>query len=161
MFAGYAKLYKLQGGSFQAVSPNFLAKIDRLELDPLDTDIIYVAVNNDLQKSTDKGVSFSSMTSFSSNITSIEVNNENNSIVYVTTRGTAGKVFKSIDGGTNFTDITGNLPSIPKKIIKTTHLVSTALDFLDNQTASGVRVHDNNNFFGSIDGCEFLHQTTS
>lgn len=118
LFAGYAKLYKLQGGSFQAVSPNFLAKIDRLELDPLDTDIIYVAVNNDLQKSTDKGVSFSSMTSFSSNITSIEVNNENNSIVYVTTRGTAGKVFKSIDGGTNFTDITGNLPSIPKKIIK-------------------------------------------
>ncbi len=118
IYAGYSSLYKLCG-SFQAVSPSFGSNIDFLEIDDIDPDNIYVAINNSLRKSTDKGVSFSSVETFSSNITSIEVNNSNSDIVYVTTSGTSnGKVYKSIDGGLNFTDITGTLPSVTKNIIK-------------------------------------------
>ena len=118
LFAGYKKLYKLEGGSFVPVSNNLGSNIGRLELDPIDTDIIYASNGSSLRKSTDHGQTISTISSFNSALTSIEVNNENNSIVYVTTGGTSGKVLKSTNGGANFTDITGNLPSVTKNIIK-------------------------------------------
>lgn len=118
IYAGYSSLYKLCG-SFQAVSSSFGTNIDFLEIDDINPDNIYVAINSSLRKSTDKGVTFTNVESFSSNITSIEVNNSNSDIVYVTTSGTSnGKVMKSVDGGLTFTDITGSLPSITKNIIK-------------------------------------------
>ncbi len=118
IYAGYTSLYKLCG-SFQQVSSSFGSNIDFLEIDDTNPDNIYVAINSSLRKSTDRGVSFSNVESFNTNITSIEVNNSNNDIVYVTTSGGSnGKVMKSIDGGLNFTDITGSLPSITKNIIK-------------------------------------------
>ncbi|MDX1702478.1 MAG: hypothetical protein R3250_17750, partial [Melioribacteraceae bacterium] len=118
IYAGYSRLYKLCS-SFQPVSSSFGTNIDFLEIDNIDPDNIYVAINNSLRKSTDRGVSFTNVQTFSSNITSIEVNNSNSAIVYVTTAGTSnGKVHKSIDGGQNFTDVTGTLPSVTKNIIK-------------------------------------------
>ena len=118
IYAGYSRLYKLCGG-FQAVSSSFGSNIDFLEIDDTNPDNIYVAINSSLRKSIDRGITFSNVESFGSNITSIEVNNSNNDIVYVTTSGGSnGKVMKSIDGGLNFTDITGSLPSITKNIIK-------------------------------------------
>ncbi len=118
IYAGYGSLYKLCG-SFQAVSPSFGTNIDFLEIDDINPDNIYVAINSSLRKSTDKGISFSNVESFSSNITSIEVHNSNSDIVYVTTSGASnGKVYRSVDGGLNFTDISGSLPSVTKNIIK-------------------------------------------
>lgn len=118
IYAGYSSLYKLCG-SFQAVSPSFGSNVDFLEIDDINPDNIYVAINSSLRKSTDKGLSFTAVESFSSDITSIEVNNSKSDIVYVTTSGTSnGKVYRSIDGGLNFTDITGSLPSVTKNIIK-------------------------------------------
>ena len=118
IYAGYSSLYKLCG-SFQAVSPSFGSNIDFLEIDDINPDNIYVAINNSLRKSTDKGASFTSVESFGSNITSIEVHNSNSDIVYVTTSGSSnGKVYRSDDGGLNFTDMTGSLPSVTKNIIK-------------------------------------------
>ena len=118
IYAGYSSLYKLCG-SFQVVSPSFGSNIDFLEIDDINPDNIYVAINNSLRKSTDKGASFTSVESFGSNITSIEVHNSNSDIVYVTTSGSSnGKVYRSDDGGLNFTDMTGSLPSVTKNIIK-------------------------------------------
>ena len=118
IYAGYSSLYKLCG-SFQAISPSFGSNIDFMEIDDINPDNIYVAINNSLRKSTDKGASFTSVESFGSNITSIEVHNSNSDIVYVTTSGSSnGKVYRSDDGGLNFTDMTGSLPSVTKNIIK-------------------------------------------
>jgi Secretion system C-terminal sorting domain/Thrombospondin type 3 repeat len=119
VFAGYSKVYQFKDGTWTAItSISFGQNIDVLEIDNGDTNIMYVAINNSLRKSTDKGISFALVESFSSNITSIEVNNNDSNIVYVTTSGTNGKVLKSIDGGDTFTDISGTLPNLTKNIIK-------------------------------------------
>lgn len=118
IYAGYSRLYKLCG-AFEAVSPSFGSNIDFLEIDDINSDNIYVAINNSLRKSTDKGLTFTNVETFSTNITSIEVHNSNSNIVYVTTSGTSnGKVHRSTDGGLNFSNITGSLPSVTKNIIK-------------------------------------------
>lgn len=119
LYSGFSRLYKLNGSSWQAISPNLGTNIDRLEIDDLNPDNIFIATNNTLRKSTNRGVSFTNVETFSSNITSIEVNTSNSNIVYVTTSGTfSGRVYKSIDGGNTFANITGSLPGVTKNCIK-------------------------------------------
>ncbi|WP_338732070.1 T9SS type A sorting domain-containing protein [Mangrovimonas cancribranchiae] len=118
LYAGFSSLYKLCGSSWQVVSPSFGENIDKLEIDDLNPDNIYIAINSSLRKSTNRGVSFSTVQNFSSSITSIEVNNGNSDILYVTTSGLNGGVYKSIDGGVNFSNITGSLPGVTKNVIK-------------------------------------------
>ncbi|WP_104734914.1 T9SS type A sorting domain-containing protein [Hanstruepera ponticola] len=115
LFAGYSSLYKLTGSSWTAVSSSFGTNIDRLEIDEINPNNIYISTNATLRKSTNNGFNFIIVETFSSNITSIEVNNTDNSIVYVTT---STSVFKSIDGGLNFTNISSGLPGVTKNVIK-------------------------------------------
>lgn len=142
VFAGYNRLYEFENGSFTPVSSNFGSNIDVLELDPIDTDIIYVAINSNLYKSTDHGVNFTNLGSFPNYITSIEVNNNNNNIVYVTIRGTAGNVYQSLDQASSFSDISGNLPAVVKNVIK--HQLDTPENVLYLGTNLGVYRYDDN-----------------
>ena len=115
VFAAYNALYRLDGNAFTKVSADFLDNIDELEIDPVNPDNIYVSIGNNLFKSTNRGVNFSlAGSTFSSNISAIEVHNSDSNIIYIVTSGTNGKVLKSTDGGDSFNDITGNLPNIPK-----------------------------------------------
>jgi len=140
LYAGYSQLYTLNG-KWQQVSTNLgVSNIDVLELDNINTDIIYVGVFNTLKKSIDKGVTFNNVESFLSNITSIEVNNNDHNIVYVTTSGGFGGVFKSFDGGNTFSDITGSLPNVTKNIIKHQNLHTQNPLFLG--TSLGVYRYD-------------------
>lgn len=119
LYSGFSSLYKLCGNSWQAVSPNLGTNIDLIEIDELNPDIIYVATNEILRKSEDRGVTFSIAEFFPFDITSIEVNNNDDSIVYVTTSGSInGQVFKSVDQGLNFTNISSGLPAVSKNVIK-------------------------------------------
>ena len=143
VFAGYSSLYQFNAGNWTEVSPSFGTNIDVLELDPINSDNIYVGVNSNLQQSTDHGITFTSVNVFASNITSIEVNNNDNNIVYVTTSGGGGKVWRSLNQGLNFTDITGSLPNVVKKIIK--HQTNTIDNVLYLGTSLGVyRFNDTN-----------------
>ena len=143
VFAGYSSLYQFNAGNWTEVSPSFGTNIDVLELDPINSDNIYVGVNSNLQQSTDHGITFTSVNIFASNITSIEVNNNDNNIVYVTTSGGGGKVWRSVNQGLNFTDITGSLPNVVKNIIK--HQTNTIDNVLYLGTSLGVyRFNDNN-----------------
>ena len=120
IYAGYSRLYKLENNAWVGISPSLGndINIDVLEIDDLNPDNIYFAYNSSLRKSTDRGVAFTNVESFPSNITSIEVNNEDSNIVYVTTSGTNGKVYKSTDAGLNFTNISTGLPNVTKNSIK-------------------------------------------
>jgi len=142
VYAGYSSLYQFENGAFTEVSPSFGTNIDVLELDAIDSDIIYVATNQTLHKSTDRGVSFVSLGNFPNNITSIEVHNNDNNILYVTTRGGNGKVYKSSDQGASFEDITGSLPSVVKNIIK--HQMDTPSNVMYLGTSLGVYRRDDN-----------------
>ncbi|WP_281847443.1 T9SS type A sorting domain-containing protein [Olleya namhaensis] len=118
LYSGYRSLYKLENNNWVAISQPFGSNIDVLEIDDLDTNVIYIATNSTIRKSVNAGVDFSFLETFTSNITSIEVNNTDNNIVYVTTSGTDGQVFKSVDGGLNFVNISTGLPDVTKNSIK-------------------------------------------
>ena len=142
VYAGYSSLYRFTGSGFVAVSPSFGLDIDVLEIDPQEPDNIYVAINNGLRKSTDRGVTFASVESFSAGINSIEVNNNDSNIVYVTTAGGNGQVLKSTDGGDTFTNITGALPNVSKNTIK--HRPDDPLNSLYLGTSVGIYRYDDN-----------------
>ncbi|PSG90190.1 T9SS type A sorting domain-containing protein [Aurantibacter aestuarii] len=140
LYAGYESLYRLNGSAWTQVSTNFGTRIDHLEIDDINPDNIFIAINNSLRKSTNRGVSFGTVETFTSDITSIEVNNTNNNIIYVTTSGSAGGVFKSNDGGLNFVSISSGLPNVTKNIIKHQPLHSKNPLFLG--TSLGVYRYD-------------------
>lgn len=142
VYAGYSRLYQFTGSSFVAISSNFGTDIDALEIDPNVPDNMYVAINNSLRKSTDRGINFTNVETFPSFITSIEVNNNDSDVIYVTTSGFNGGVYRSIDGGLNFTDITGTLSGVTKNIIK--HRADDPLNQLYLGTNIGVYLYDDN-----------------
>lgn len=95
--------------------------VEHMALDQKDDNNIYVAYGNVLRVSTDGGSTFSTLSTFSDIITWVDVDSEDNENVYVTTRGSFGKVFKlEVDEGQldDIEDITGSLPDIPKLVIK-------------------------------------------
>ncbi len=156
VYAGYSRVYQFDGAIWTAVSPSFGQDIDVLEIDTDNPDNMYVAINPGnqevggtnssagtsglLHKSTDRGVSFTEIQSFSTRISSIEVNNNDSNIIYITTGGLNGTVQKSEDGGSTFTDITGTLPSVTKNIIK--HREEDLLNSLFLGTSHGVFRYD-------------------
>ena len=142
VYSGYNRLYKFNGSGWDAISPTFNTNIDVLEIDPSNPDNIYVAINNSLRKSTDRGLSFSTQSSFINNITSIEVNNNDSNIIYVTTAGFDGGVFKSIDGGITFSDISDGLNFVTKNMIK--HRPNDPINTIYLATHIGVFKYDDN-----------------
>lgn len=142
LFAGYSSLYKLVNNSWQNVSPSsfFNGNIEIVMVDPSNDDIMYIVDGQDLYKSTDRGVSFTYLTSFPSDITSIDVNVHNNSIIYISTAGTSGIVLKSINGGISFESITEGLPEIGKNVIK--HQSNHPLNPIYLGTSLGVYYRD-------------------
>ncbi|MEJ2112596.1 MAG: T9SS type A sorting domain-containing protein, partial [Flavobacteriaceae bacterium] len=122
-----------------AISSSFGSDIDVLEIDDLNPNNIYVGLNKDLWKSTDGGFNFSNLETFSTDISSIEVNNNDSNIVYITTSGSGGKVYKKT-GNNDAADITGSLPNVTKNIIKHQNLHSLNPLFLG--TSLGVYRYD-------------------
>ena len=120
LYAGFTKLYQLVNSQWQQISGNeFGGRIHRVEIDPNNSNIIFVARYSSLYKSTNRGLSFTNIYNSNDNISSVEINNDNGNIVYLTTSsGEDGQVLKSTDGGNTFSNITGNLPFESKLIIK-------------------------------------------
>jgi photosystem II stability/assembly factor-like uncharacterized protein len=120
LYAGYSSLYKLVGNNWQNVSINssFDGNIERIVIDPSNDDIMYIADGQDLYKSTNRGETFDFLFSFSSNITSVDVNVHNNNIIYITCSGINGVVSRSVNGGLSFANFAQGLPPIGRNVIK-------------------------------------------
>ena len=124
LLGGYSRLYELNFNTnqWEALSSSFGQNLDRLiAVDPNNEDILYVVADNSLRRSEDGGVSFSTVNNFSSDITWVDVKHGDSDTVYVTTSGTAGRVFMlTLDSGVldDLEDITGSLPNTPKLVIK-------------------------------------------
>lgn len=142
VYGGYNSLYQFNGSGWDAISPSFGTSIDHLEIDDLNPDNIFVAINNQLHKSTDRGQTFSVVESFSSNINSIEINNNDSDTIYVTISGSGSDIYRSIDGGQNFSTITGTLPNVTKFVIK--HRKDDILNTLYLGTHVGVFFYNDN-----------------
>jgi hypothetical protein len=142
LFSGYASLYKLSGNAWglQSSSPIGIGNLELITIDPSNDNIIYVVNDADLYKSTDRGITFNTIYSAGSEITSVCVNYSNSAIVYITTSGTFGEALKSINGGTTFTSFSEGLPNIAKEVIR--HQGRNFLNPLYLGTSLGVYYRD-------------------
>ena len=121
VFSGFSTLYKLQNNNWveQTLAPNFgQGNIDVIYIDPTNDAIMYVANQNRLYKSTNGGLNFSLLNTVNNNISSIAVNSNMNSTLYLTTSSSFNlSVLKSTDGGLSFTSISNGLPDVGKNAI--------------------------------------------
>ena len=141
VYSGFSSLFKLENNNWvEQNAGGFGSNVDLIMIDPNNNDIIYVAKNNVLYKSIDKGITFGFGADIGLDISSIEVHSSDSNIIYVTTQGTSGQVFKSVDGGTTFTSINQGLPNIGKNII--VHQGRNSLNPLFVGTSLGVYYRD-------------------
>jgi photosystem II stability/assembly factor-like uncharacterized protein len=142
LFAGYTKLYRLNGASWVAQSTNAIGSgnIDLIVIDPSDDKNMYVTNGTGLYKSIDKGVTFASVYTASGNISSVCVHSSNSNIIYITTSGISGQVLKSTNGGSAFTSFSNGLPSLSKNVVR--HQGKNALNPLYIGTSLGVYYKD-------------------
>ncbi len=119
IYAAYGSLYKLVGRQWQKVSTSsFGGDIDQLEIDPQNNNVILVSQNRTLYRSLDKGVTFTSIHTFSSKINAIEISNTNPEVVWVVIGSGVYKSENYKNEMPTFLDITNNLPSENKLTIK-------------------------------------------
>lgn len=147
LFSGFNQLYRFNGttsGNWVAHSTNtFSSNIRDFEFHPTNSQIVYLAVGATLHKSTDGGINFTNIFTFSSFITSVAPHQSDTNIVYVTTSGwTGNRVHQSTNGGQSFTAISNALPYVAVNVIK--HQKNHPHDALYIGTAHGVYYKDNN-----------------
>ncbi len=120
LYSGYSKVYKLVNNKWVSVTTiGFDNDIDNLAIANTDKELMYISLSKKLYKSTDGGVTFTQNNfTFPRSISSIDINNHDENIIYITNSGFFGNVYKSVDGGENWIDITNNLPNEPKLVIK-------------------------------------------
>ena len=112
VYAGYEKLYRLNNTLDGWVElANLSNSADLIEIAPSNEDIMYVVVDRVVKKSTDRGATFTDVHTAPSNIKGIAIHNTDPNTLWITTSGAGRGVFKSINGGSTFTNITGNLPT--------------------------------------------------
>ncbi|CAM1365248.1 T9SS type A sorting domain-containing protein [Tenacibaculum xiamenense] len=130
LFAGFGKFYKLNNRSWEKVSDfSFGGDLDNIEIDPNDDNFILTSRDSNLYISLDKGNTFTFIPFFFGGgiVSSIEISNTDSNTIWVTTTpnpvapSTPSRVYKCTnikDSNRVFTDITGNLPSESKHVIK-------------------------------------------
>ena len=139
LYAGYDQLYVLQSGSWQKVSNhNFGENLRQIELDPNNSNTIYVSTNYNVYKSTNKGQTFSMIYSSGTGyIRSIEVHHTNSDKVWILTKSS---LEKSNDGGVSFSNMGDGMPAENHTVLK--HHPYSDHDALYLGTLLGVYYYD-------------------
>lgn len=148
LYAGYKELYKTtnQGTSWTSISPFISGDYIRsIAVAPSDPQYIYIASYDSLYYTTDGGSNWSNnpINFTSENISYIAVNPNNPTELWITISGyqNGNKVFRSNDGGANFTNVSGSLPNLPANCI--TYELGGPNDGLYVGTDLGVYYKDN------------------
>ena len=120
MYSGYSQLYKLTSGNWAKVSNHsFGGDLSNIEIDPNNDNNIYVSRSNGLYKSTDGGTTFVKVNfTILLNINSIEVSNNDSNVAWITTNNAVYKTSNLLSAVPTITNITGNLPSESKLVIR-------------------------------------------
>ena len=95
------------------------ANVDAIAASATDSQTIYASANSQIFVTTNDGTSWTqrSIPGFGSGVADLLVDPKSSLVVYavrnVFNGGAGGHVFRSVDGGQNWTDISGNLPDLP------------------------------------------------
>ena len=121
--AGYNDVYEYVPGSGwnQLSTYNFPSLLSIVEVYEANSNIMYASSGSDLARTNDGGTTFTNITlPFNSSVTSLEINPSNSNEIWITQSGwTNGqKVYRSLNGGVSWENISFNLPNIPTNIIK-------------------------------------------
>lgn len=73
---------------------------------PNNYNTVYLGETNDLWKSTNAGAAFTSVKNFGEYVSDFEISPMDEKVMYVATTGSSRKIWRTIDGGTNWTNIT-------------------------------------------------------
>jgi hypothetical protein len=160
IFAGYNNLYRLDetAGEWVDVSPgyNFGGRLAQIEFDPNDNDNVYASRGNTLHRGKGGnpiGVIFSEIPAFADGtINAIEISNSNSNIAWVTTNNSVWKSTNMLADSPSFTNITSNLPSETKWVIRhhagsannTVYLGTSLGVYYIDDTTTDWEIFDNN-----------------
>lgn len=123
---GYADVYRTtnRGNTWTQISTNLTGdpnqKLDQLAIAPSNGNVIYASNGKTMYKTTNLGANWSSFAPPANpGISCIAVHPKNPDIVYITRGGynAGNKVFRSDNGGSTWTNISGSLPNIPTNCI--------------------------------------------
>ena len=113
------KIYKTTNGGQLWVPVRNLTRVQQLEIDKVNSNIVYAAVFSNtgahsFWKSENAGTSWEQVTSPGWRVTDIEASPTETGVMYATQNSMnfAPKVYKSINFGASWENITGNLPNI-------------------------------------------------
>jgi len=154
VYAGYGQLYKVVDGDWVVVSTHFFGgDLSIVEIDPNNEDNIYVARGSNFYKSSDGGVTFSTLPLSYGTINSFEVSNNDSNIGWLVT---SSKVYKTTDllsANPTFSIVAdASLPSEAKLVIKhhnnsgnnTVYLGTTLGVYYINDNITEWQIFDNN-----------------
>jgi photosystem II stability/assembly factor-like uncharacterized protein len=124
IYAGYNDVYKStdQGDNWTAISTNLSpsSKLKMITVSPKNGNIIYAGTFYNIWKTSNGGTNWVNITSKIGGISSavpssITLHPTDTSIAWVTFSGFAKgvKIYKTIDGGKTWTNISGSLPNVP------------------------------------------------
>ena len=100
LYAGFDQLYVLNGGLWKQLSNHdFGHNLRLLKIDPINTNIIYVSTEYNVYKSSDGGITFTSILETDYYVRDIEVHKTNNNQVWVLSSGT---LYTSTDQAQSF-----------------------------------------------------------
>lgn len=124
--AGYNDLYEYDNGWNQLSTFNFPGLLRSIEFYDGNSDVIYVATNENIYRTLNDGTAFTEVTNNLSGIlggniiTSIEVDPADSMRVWVSISGftDGAKVAFSSNGGTSWTNVSGTLPNLPCNVVK-------------------------------------------
>jgi hypothetical protein len=122
VYVGYNRVHKStnQGGAWTAISSNFSPNdLTFLFVAPSNSNILYAGTGSTLYYSTDAGVTWTAKTVPGSSLQEIVIHPTNPDIIWgVRSNYNVGeKVYKSVNNGTSWTNISGNLPNLPANCI--------------------------------------------
>jgi PKD repeat protein len=117
-YVGKTTVYKStnSGGSFIAASgiPTTGTRVNAIAVSPSNSDYVYAAKGSAMYVTTDGQNFVNRSTGLSGTINYITVHGTNPAIAWVVMSGysATNKVFKTVNGGQNWTNVTGNMPNV-------------------------------------------------
>lgn len=153
VYAGYGQLYKLVNNAWVKLSDfRNSDKIYNIEIDPREDNTIYTTKGSSLYRSTNAGANFTQISFPGGTINGVEISNNDSNVAWVVTSGAIYKSINILDATPTFTDISGNLPSESKLVVKhhersgnNTIYVGTALGvYFINDDISAWEAYDTN-----------------
>lgn len=123
IFAGYVNVWKTtnSGSTWAVISSIGSGTLRNLVIAPSNPQVIYISRSSTLRRTTDGGTTWPviSTPTGAATVTALAIHPTNPDVVWATSSGySAGnKVWKSTNGGTGWTNISGTLPNVPANTI--------------------------------------------